>query len=298
MPLESTRRNRSPKTHSRLSRGAPRWYLDLVSTSDTSDEQTAVRRAAWEKDGYFIVRGFASAETCARQRASAVEIAKREAAGSSIRPSYLLKEERLVTEDRLPEEQISKIFNLHQERDVFHEFCRTPRLLDLVRKVLGDDLDCFLSQFIFKYEGSLGQPWHQDSWYFPFDRGPQVGVWLAITESTMENGPLWVLPGSHTEPIHEVVKDRRKGATLGYVEIVDHDMSDAIPVLMQPGDLLVFHSHLMHKSTDHAGGDLRAAMVFHYAEAGTTDHTLEKWGFKSPNNDFRPVLRGGRAVPS
>ena len=35
-------------------------------------------------------------------------------------------------------------------------------------------------------------------------------------------------------------------------------------------------------------------MVFHYAKAGTQDRTLEKWGFESPNNDFLPVLRGGR----
>lgn len=112
----------------------------------------------------------------------------------------------------------------------------------------------------------------------------------------MENGPLWVLPGSHLEPVHEVVADRREGASYGYVEIVDHDMTGAVPVLMQPGDLLLFHSHLMHRSTDHESGAVRAAMVFHYTEADTTDNTKEVLGFESPNNDFMPVLRGGELV--
>lgn len=252
------------------------------------------QRSAWEREGYFILRGFAPRAVCEEQRKRAVELARSDAAGERISPAYVLKEPRLESPDRAPEHQVSKIFRLHRHEKLFRTFSRDPRLLEAVARVLGPDVDCFLSQFIFKHRGSLGQPWHQDSWYFPFDRHPQVGAWLAITEATMENGPLWVLPGSHAEPVHDVVPDRREGTNLGYVEIVDHDMSDAVPVLMQPGDLLLFHSHLMHKSTDHEAGAVRAAMVFHYTEAGTTDHTKAKWGFDSPNNDFVPVLRDGR----
>jgi ectoine hydroxylase-related dioxygenase (phytanoyl-CoA dioxygenase family) len=38
---------------------------------------------------------------------------------------------------------------------------------------------------------------------------------------------------------------------------------------MEPGDLLVFHSYLLHKSVDNQGGSRRAAMVYHYGRAGT-----------------------------
>ena len=169
-------------------------------------------------------------------------------------------------------------------------------MLDLVRPLLGDDLDCFLSQFIYKHPGAMGQPWHQDAFYFPFDRGPQVGIWLAVTEARLENGPLWVLPGSHRERVHRVVPDERPHANFGYFEIVDHDFSGAQPVLMKPGDLLVFHAHLMHKSTDNDGDARRAAMVFHYGEAGTIDRSREKWGFVPPNVDWMAVCRNGDVV--
>jgi phytanoyl-CoA hydroxylase len=135
-------------------------------------------------------------------------------------------------------------------------------------------LDCFLSQFIFKNPGAWGQPWHQDSYYFPFEPArPILGVWLAVTEATLENGCLHVLPGSHHEPVHEHIPDRRPGANYGYVEIVDHDMTAAQPVLMQPGDLLLFDSHLMHRSTDNVSAGIRAAMVYHYAATGTVERT-------------------------
>jgi ectoine hydroxylase-related dioxygenase (phytanoyl-CoA dioxygenase family) len=159
-----------------------------------------------------------------------------------------------------------------------------------VGAVLGPDVDCFLSQFIFKNPGAVGQPWHQDSYYFPFEPDRQVGVWIAVTEATEDNGPLWVLPGSHTEPVHDHVPDEREEALVGYVEIVDHDMADAVQVLLDPGDVLLFDSHLMHRSTDNASDRRRAAMVYHYGVAGTVDRTEEVLpGFDL--NRWVPVLR-------
>ncbi len=123
-----------------------------------------------------------------------------------------------------------------------------------------------------------------------------MGIWLAITEARLDNGPLWVLPGSHNEGIHAAVKDTREHANYGYFEIIDHDMNDAVPVLMQPGDLLIFHSHLMHKSTDNESDDLRAAMVYHYAHASTIDNSETVYGRKPANQEWVPVLRAGLPV--
>jgi ectoine hydroxylase-related dioxygenase (phytanoyl-CoA dioxygenase family) len=103
-----------------------------------------------------------------------------------------------------------------------------------------------------------------------------------------------VLPGSQREPVHAVEPDKRPHAQYGYVEITDHDMRGEVPVLLQAGDLLVFHGHLMHKSTDNRSSGMRAAMVYHYGEAGTVDRTFENKGYTI--NDWLPVLRGGVAV--
>ncbi len=187
-----------------------------------------------------------------------------------------------------PEDAVSKIFMLHRDA-VFSSFATSTPVVDLVADLIEPDIDVFLSQFIFKTSGAWGQPWHQDSFYFPFEPAqPVVGVWLAVTEATLESGCLHVLPGSHTEPVHRHVPDRRPGANHGYFEIVDHDMQDSEAVLMRPGDLLVFDSHLMHCSTDNESDSIRAAMVFHYAAAGTTDHSEE---FFPSMNDWVPARR-------
>src|SRR5262249_39689373 len=143
--------------------------------------------------------------------------------------------------DGKPAELVSKIFKLHRE-PVFHEFAVSEAVTAIAAELIEkDEIDCFLSQFIFKNPGAWGQPWHQDSHYFPFDpHGPVVGIWPAVTAATLENGCLHVLPGSNHEPIHEHLPDPRPGANYGYVEIMDHDMSGSIAVTMNPGDLLVF----------------------------------------------------------
>lgn len=249
--------------------------------------QEATRAAAWERDGYFIVPGFADASLCEAMRARAVELA-RDAGGAGRAGSALVQPEAQRNPyARGPEDSVSKIFKLHRDQPTFRSFAHSEAVLDLVVGRIGPDLDCFLSQFIFKNPGALGQPWHQDSFYFRFDRTPQVGVWLAVTEATLANGCLQVLPGSHHEPVHEHVADRRPGANLGYVEIVDHDMGAAIPVEMRAGDLLVFHSHLMHRSTDNESEALRAAVVYHFAAAGTSDRDEAP----VPINDWMPVRR-------
>jgi len=58
---------------------------------------------------------------------------------------------------------------------------------------------------------------------------------------------------------------------------------------MQPGDVLLFDSHLMHFSTDNTSSRRRAAMVYHYARAGTVDRTVETRGYSI--NDWMPVRR-------
>jgi ectoine hydroxylase-related dioxygenase (phytanoyl-CoA dioxygenase family) len=252
---------------------------------------TAEQRRSWDEEGFFFVRGFADAGVLEAMLASVTRLARAAEKGQSIAPAFVQAEARIAHLDAPAEQKLSKLFRVHREHQAFHRFCCQPRLLELVTPLLGEELDCFLSQFIFKHPGAIGQPWHQDAWYFRFDRGPQVGVWLAVSESTRDNGPLWVLPGSHRERVHPVIPDRRPEANLGYFEIVDHDFEGALPVLMQPGDLLVFHSHLMHRSTDNGSDRSRAAMVFHYAEAGTVDQSQERLGFVPPNVDWMPVRR-------
>ncbi len=239
--------------------------------------------ARWQADGFVRIAGFADPEVGATMLEAVVDLVRRAEAGEPVDPALVLPEQQpdLPGEaDDTPERHVSKVFRVARLAP-FRRFIDRDDVGAIAAELIGtDDLDCFLSQFIFKNPGAWGQPWHQDSYYFPFDPpGPVVGLWLAVTRATLANGCLHVVPGSHREPVHTHVPDRRAGANYGYTEIVDHDMRGSEPVLMEPGDLLVFDSHLMHRSTDNASIDLRAAMVFHVAATGTVDRTMAEKGY-------------------
>jgi ectoine hydroxylase-related dioxygenase (phytanoyl-CoA dioxygenase family) len=251
---------------------------------------------AFEEEGAFTVTGFADPAVGQAMLDDVVSIVRAQHEGQPVDDALVLPEAQpdFAGGRGDPEDVVSKVFRLHR-RPAFASFLRTPALLPIVTGILGtDDVDCFLSQFIFKNPGAWGQPWHQDSYYFPFDPPrPIVGLWLAVTAATLDNGCLHVLPGSHREPVLEHGPDRRLGANYGYTEIVDHDVTGQRPSLMDPGDLLVFDSHLMHRSTDNRSDGIRAAMVFHVAAAGTVDRTEEVRGYTSPVNDWAPLIRAG-----
>ncbi|HLX36931.1 MAG TPA: phytanoyl-CoA dioxygenase family protein [Candidatus Binataceae bacterium] len=244
----------------------------------------------WGYDGFFIKRGFESPLRCRALHDRVVEIARTAATGTRVPNVLLVREKKPNPYARNPEDAVAKIFRLHRDGP-FEALVTDPRYVAIAQELLDPEIDCFVTQFIFKNRGAMGQPWHQDSHYFAFSKSPQVGFWLAITPATRDNGCLYVLPGSHREPVHKHVPDTRTHALYGYEEIVDYDPSASTPVLMDTGDLLVFHSHLMHRSTDNDSAGIRAAMVWHYAAAGTEDHTKEKFGFQNPSHDFMPVAR-------
>ncbi len=257
---------------------------------------SADHRAAWERDGYFILRRMLEPAAGLAMLDETIELVRRvipveRPAGQfhTVNGAIIHLEKKPNPHARLPEDHVSKVFCLHR-RPRFAAFARMPSLLQALIELMGPNLDCFQSQMIFKNPGALGQPYHQDSFYFDFDH-PQVGVWLAVSAATPENGCLMVLPGSHREPIHPHVVPQRAGSNYGYLEITDHDFTGETPVLMEPGDVLVFNANLMHRSHDNRATSRRAALVYHYGDAAT-----KILGQHYPVFDFMPACRKGRAV--
>lgn len=260
----------------------------------------------WERDGFFLLRGFSppqvgtamEAEILARLRDDPPAAHPGEAAYVTAE-GLLVQPEAKVPEGAVrPEDFVAKLFNPHLAGTA-RDFALSDAAADVVSAILGPNIDVFQSMLILKNPGAWGQPWHQDSLYFDFDQQPQVGLWLAISEATLENGCLLVLPGSHKGPIRPHVIDKRPGANQGYLEIEGVEEKAAVPVLMQPGDLLVFHSYLLHKSVDNCGTGRRSAMVYHYGRAGTVNlAAADKRAVQDRVTRWVPVRRRAAAEPA
>tara|TARA_Y100001970_G_scaffold158998_1_gene194441 strand:- start:62955 stop:63878 length:924 start_codon:yes stop_codon:yes gene_type:complete len=255
-----------------------------------SDKQ----KKSWNENGYILLKNFCSRRFCQDLNNEVIRIIHSIVSKDDKFSHAYAGEGHIAIREMKPyekandiEDEISKLFRLHS-RGIFKEFIFREDLLNILEDILGKNIDCFLSQFIFKNPGAWGQPWHQDSSYFPFDREPQVGVWIATSKATLENGCLVVLPGSHKESLHEHLPDEREGANYGYTEIKDHDFTEEVPMFLEEGDVLIFHSFLMHKSYDNKSQERRTAMVYHFAETGTVYGDID-----SPTNEWISVRGKG-----
>ena len=258
-----------------------------------------LRLCAADQPGFVLLPDFAGPGVAQGMLREVVAIARAAEAGRDVAPALVMEESQPGFRGERAEDRVSKVFRLHR-LGPFRRFLAEPGVVRILLDAIGPDVDCFLSQFIFKNPGAWGQPWHQDAWYFAFEPArPVVGLWLAVTEATLRNGCLHVLPGSQREPVQPHHPDPRPGSLYGYMEVPGVDARASHPCLLRPGDLLVFDSHLLHRSTDNHSSTPRAAMVWHLAVAGTRDRGVEGPDGRfvpSPVHDWMPVLRGGDPV--
>jgi hypothetical protein len=124
-------------------------------------------------------------------------------------------------------------------QDAFLQLARAPGILDMVEQLIGPDIVLWGCQ-VFCKPPSDGQevPWHQDGRYCPIRPMATVTVWVAIDDSTSENGCMRFLPGSHqTGRRYRHRTDDRPDLALDLTIDDDLDFSAARDVVLQAGQL-------------------------------------------------------------
>ena len=97
-----------------------------------------------------------------------------------------------------------------------------------------------------------------------------VGAWIALDDASIENGCLWVLPGSHREGVLHQFKDHGKPDEFDPTdEAFGFDDSGAVPVEVKTGDVVFFNGYLLHRSLKNRSSNMRRALVNHYMSAAS-----------------------------
>jgi ectoine hydroxylase-related dioxygenase (phytanoyl-CoA dioxygenase family) len=144
------------------------------------------------------------------------------------------------------------------------------RLLDVAQVFVGPDIALFASHYISKPPFS-GQPvlWHQDAAYWPLEPMNVVTMWLAIDHSTPENGCLQVIPGSHKSSIQGLRENTTVESVLGSEVDVDVDESQAVDLILRPGDAEVHHPNILHGSKANTSPHRRCGLTIRYIPTST-----------------------------
>ena len=222
----------------------------------------------WQRDGFVVRENVFSVE----EKNTLRQVAEDVVAGRRQMPTPHIDRNAQVDDGKVQRYGIYAMHKIHHPSCYLPEFLkrvRDSRLIDPLVDLLGPDILGINNLFIWKAPKiGLGFPWNQDKFYFGkrFRTHTTVNTWTAIDAADEGNGCLYVIPGSHRRAIVE--HDELGGSQQSEFRLArDVDDRGGIPVPVSPGGVILFHSHLLHKSTDNHSSGFRRSYVAHYLSA-------------------------------
>ncbi len=170
-------------------------------------------------------------------------------------------------------------------------FCAHPILAGIARDLIGPDVRLYWDQSVYKVpRGAEPVLWHQDNGYAYVEPQSYLTCWVAITDATLENGCVHVMPAVHRQGTlahrHTDIGEECWG-----------DWSRAIAVPVRAGSIVVFTSLTPHATPINTTDSVRKAYIVQYAPDGAV--VRERGGARTalddPGRQFL-VVRDGAPV--
>ena len=139
-------------------------------------------------------------------------------------------------------------------------------VLDAVEDVIGPNILIHSSTIFTKYaHDEKFVSWHQDSHYWGLSEPRLVSAWIALTDSTVDNGCLRVLPGTHTRAFAHLEEPQQtniltRGTTVSDTVNVDR----AIDIVLRAGQMSFHHANLIHGSNPNTSLAPRIGVAVRY----------------------------------
>jgi len=166
----------------------------------------------------------------------------------------------------LPRERGALLIETHLFLRWVYELVAQPRILDAVESVLGPDILVWSSQWFPKFpHDRTFVSWHQDAAYWGLSPPLVTTAWVALSASTVANGCVRVIPGSHLEalPQHETYA-RDNMLSRGQEIAVEVDESRAVDFVLEPGEFSLHHIGIVHGSRTNDSDTARIGLAIRY----------------------------------
>jgi phytanoyl-CoA hydroxylase len=137
--------------------------------------------------------------------------------------------------------------SVHYDHPYFRDLFLSDKLVDVAEQLLGPDIALFTSYIISKRPNDgLAVDWHQDAAFFPISPMETFTLWLAVDDSTIENGCMRVIPSS-SKKVYPHQVDSTAATTLP-LSLEGVDLSQFRDVELKAGQFSVHNPFIIHGS--------------------------------------------------
>ena len=144
--------------------------------------------------------------------------------------------------------RVRRIKTPHKFFPLFREFVQNPKLLRILQQLSGPAVRLHGSKINIKApQGGAAVEWHQDWAFYPHTNDDVLAVGVMLDDCMMENGPLMILPGTHTGPVYDHHFD---GYFAGAMDPTRYglDPSKAVALTAPAGSMSFHHARVLHAS--------------------------------------------------
>jgi phytanoyl-CoA hydroxylase len=222
-------------------------------------------RRDFHRDGYVVVRGFLS-------RAELAELKRELERYTTIRVPKLPRED-VYYQDLADPSTLKQLARMKKHDRYFADLIARDRFIGLVEALLSDQVFPQEVEW-FDKPPRVGQftPPHQDGYYFMLEPNQAATMWLALDPVDESNGCVRYIPGSHRYGLRPHGRTQVLGFSQGITDYSAADADAEVPVLAQPGDLLVHHALTIHRADGNTSERHRRSLgLVYYAASAQQD---------------------------
>lgn len=148
-----------------------------------------------------------------------------------------------------------------------YDLATHPGVLDAVEDVLGPNILIWTVSVFPKHAPDPAYvSWHQDGTYWGLTSTQVATAWIALTDSTVENGCMRVVKGSHKSPIlpHKETWAKDNLLSRGQEIQVDVREEDATDVVLRAGEMSLHHVNIIHGSNANRSDGRRVGFAIRF----------------------------------
>ena len=244
------------------------------------------------ENGYLVVPNLLSDDEIEELRQDTVTLARGEYECDNMKP---------LPTSVSDSDAIGRILCIHQPHfvsETIEKYVKHPKICGILSQITAAHLPfwdgsvkCMQSMLFVKPPNFQGQAWHQDEIYIPTRDRSLIGAWIAMDDATVENGCLWVLPGSHRQGYLYPQRNHENPDEFDFAqESYGFDGSDEVPVEVTTGTLVFFNGYLLHRSRKNRGKTFRRVLVNHYCNSWSLLPWSIREGERPASADRRCVI--------
>ncbi len=160
-----------------------------------------------------------------------------------------------------------QLIQIQRYYDWAWELGHHPAVLAAVERVLGPDIILWSASVFPKRAHDPGfVTMHQDGTYWGLEGGSVTTAWVALTDSTRENGCMRIVPGSQKSAIlpHKDTYAPDNLLTRGQVVEAECDEADIVDIELRQGQMSLHHVRAIHGSRSNSSAKPRIGFAARY----------------------------------